>query len=49
MTSQLPAQLRSHPIKQVALVVRDIEASMRAYAGLFGMVPWTGYTLSRTY
>jgi catechol 2,3-dioxygenase-like lactoylglutathione lyase family enzyme len=38
--------VQQHGIKQMALVVRDIDASMRAYWELLRMGPWTGYTLT---
>jgi catechol 2,3-dioxygenase-like lactoylglutathione lyase family enzyme len=46
MSDAVSTLVKAHGIKQIALVVRDIEASMRAYAELFGMAPWTGYTLT---
>lgn len=33
-------------IKQIAFVVRDLEASVRAYSDLLGVGPWTAYDLS---
>lgn len=34
-----------HPVKQVAMVVRDLDAAVRSYWERFGIGPWTGYTL----
>lgn len=34
------------PIKQVAMVVRDLDAAVRAYWDLFAIGPWTAYTLA---
>lgn len=47
--SDLPKSAIGHvagfPIKQVAMVVRDLDAAVRAYWELFGIGPWTAYTL----
>ena len=38
--------VQQHGIKQIALVVRDLDASMRAYWDLLRMGPWNAYTLT---
>ncbi len=38
--------VQQHGIKQIALVVRDLDASMRSYWDLLRMGPWTAYTLT---
>ena len=38
--------VREHGVKQIALVVRDLDASVRAYWDLLRMGPWTSYTLT---
>ena len=38
--------VQQHGIKQIALVVRDLDASVRAYLDLLRMGPWTSYTLT---
>ena len=38
--------VQQHGIKQIALVVRDLDASVRAYWDLLRMGPWTSYTLT---
>jgi methylmalonyl-CoA/ethylmalonyl-CoA epimerase len=43
---ELQTLLQAHPVKQVAIVVRDLEASVRAYAELLGIAPWTAYELT---
>lgn len=43
---ELPTELQAHPVKQVAIVVRDLEASVRAYADVLGVGPWTAYELT---
>jgi methylmalonyl-CoA/ethylmalonyl-CoA epimerase len=42
----LPTELQTHSVKQIAIVVRDLEASVRAYADLLGVGPWTAYELT---
>jgi len=37
--------VKGSPIKQVAVVVRDLRRSVRAYADLLGVGPWTAYEL----
>lgn len=39
------ANVLGFPIKQVAMVVRDLDAAVRAYWKRFGVGPWTSYTL----
>jgi catechol 2,3-dioxygenase-like lactoylglutathione lyase family enzyme len=39
---------QQHGIKQIALVVRDLDASVRAYWDLLRIGPWTGYQLDET-
>lgn len=34
------------PFRQVAIVVRDLDAAVREYAKLLGIGPWTAYTLA---
>ncbi|MDQ1629495.1 MAG: methylmalonyl-CoA/ethylmalonyl-CoA epimerase [Actinomycetota bacterium] len=48
ITPELPSLtlLQAHPVKQVAIVVRDLEASVRTYAALLGIAPWTAYELT---
>lgn len=38
--------VQQHGIKQIALVVRDLDASMRAYWDLLRMGPWNAYTMT---
>jgi catechol 2,3-dioxygenase-like lactoylglutathione lyase family enzyme len=38
--------VQQHGIKQIALVVEDLDASVRAYWDLLRMGPWTSYTLT---
>jgi methylmalonyl-CoA/ethylmalonyl-CoA epimerase len=38
--------VQQHGIKQIALVVRDLDASVRAYWDLLRVGPWTSYTLT---
>lgn len=38
--------LRAHPIKQVALVVRDLEAAMRQWSDFLGVGPFNAFTLT---
>ena len=42
----LDTLVRQHGVKQVAMVVRDLEASVRSYWELLRVGPWTGYTLT---
>lgn len=48
MDTSIPAGVmtlaQQHGIKQVALVVRDLEASVRAYWELLRIGPWTAFT-----
>lgn len=39
------AQVLGAPVRQLAFVVRELEAGMRAWAGLVDVGPWAGYTL----
>lgn len=34
------------PFRQVAVVVRDLEAAVRHWSGVLGVGPWTAYTLA---
>lgn len=43
--SAIEPLVRAHGVKQIALVVRDLEASVRAYWELLNIGPWTSYTL----
>jgi hypothetical protein len=40
-----PRLIQRHDVKQIAFVVRDIQASMQAYWEILRIGPWTGYTL----
>ena len=45
-TDQVTPIVREHGVKQIALVVRDLDASVRAYWALLRVGPWTSYTLT---
>lgn len=40
-----PASGLPGPIRQVAMVVEDLDAACRRWAGEYGVGPWTAYTL----
>jgi catechol 2,3-dioxygenase-like lactoylglutathione lyase family enzyme len=42
----IPLLAQSHDVKQVAIVVRDLEASVRTYWDLLRIGPWTAYDLT---
>jgi methylmalonyl-CoA/ethylmalonyl-CoA epimerase len=44
-TDDLRDLVKGSPIKQVAIVVRDLERSVKAYADVLGIGPWTAYEL----
>lgn len=44
-TPATAARLLGAPVRQIAFVVRDLEAGMRAWASLLDVGPWSGYTL----
>ena len=46
MTDAISTLVQQHGIKQIALVVRDIEASVKAYWELLRVGPWTSFTLT---
>ena len=39
----LPRLIKSEPIKQIAIVVNDLEAAVRTYWDIFEIGPWTAY------
>jgi methylmalonyl-CoA/ethylmalonyl-CoA epimerase len=39
----LPRLIETEPIKQIAIVVRDLEAAVRAYWDVLQIGPWTAY------
>jgi methylmalonyl-CoA/ethylmalonyl-CoA epimerase len=41
----VPSLAQTHPIKQVAIVVEDLESSVEAYTQMLGVGPWTAYEL----
>lgn len=45
-TTPLLTLAQSHGIKQIALIVRDLDRSVRAYWDLLRIGPWTGYTMT---
>src|SRR6188508_3146409 len=40
-----PLSLLGRPVRQIALVVEDLEVSVRAYADALGVGPWNVYTI----
>jgi catechol 2,3-dioxygenase-like lactoylglutathione lyase family enzyme len=46
MADPVQTLVQQHGIKQIALVVRDLDASVRAYWDLLRIGPWTSYTLT---
>jgi methylmalonyl-CoA/ethylmalonyl-CoA epimerase len=42
----VPLLAQRHDVKQVAIVVRDLEASVRTYWDLLRIGPWTAYDLT---
>ena len=47
MSANLPAEpsLLGRPVRQIALVVPDLEVAVRAYADALGVGPWNVYTI----
>lgn len=45
-TDVVASLVRAHGVKQIAIVVRDLDASVRAYWDLLSVGPWTSYTLT---
>lgn len=45
-TNAVTKLIHAHGVKQIAMVVHDIEASVRAYWDLLRVGPWTSWTLS---
>jgi methylmalonyl-CoA/ethylmalonyl-CoA epimerase len=43
---QVATLAQTHGIKQIALVVRDLDAAIRSWWELLGVGPWNAYTLS---